>query len=176
VADSGRHQLEFPTIEEDACAIVCEGTESSCLGLDRLDTAVKAFAHGVGNAVAKVSERVFKVFFKHFCYFDDRLELTTCCPAVPAIEKLASITSIAPNMPTLAQNQRNCSLIAQAREVFSSCSFKASKSIQRSSLMFSGLNNQECLVPFKRSSPSFTKSLFSWRRTLSTASLRCLLI
>jgi len=52
VADSMGHSFELSAVEEDTCAIVCKGTESSCLGLDRLDAAVEAFAHGVGNAVA----------------------------------------------------------------------------------------------------------------------------
>ncbi len=43
---------------------------------------LKPSAHGVGNAVVKVSERISKVFFEHFGHFDDRLELTACCPAV----------------------------------------------------------------------------------------------
>ncbi len=90
------YQIELPAVEEDACAIVCKGTESSCLRLDRLDAAVEALAHGVGNSVAKVSERIFEVFFKHFGYFDDRWELTSCCPSVPRIEKLASISCIGP--------------------------------------------------------------------------------
>jgi len=62
VADSRRHWFELAAVEEDASAIVCKGTESSCLGLDRLDATVEAFTHSVGNAVAKVSERVFEVF------------------------------------------------------------------------------------------------------------------
>ncbi len=95
MADSFWHQLELATIKEDACAIVGKGTKFSCLGFDRLDAAVEAFTHGISNAVAKVGERVFEVFFKHFGDFDDRLELTSCCPAVPLLEKLAGIFCIA---------------------------------------------------------------------------------
>ena len=63
----------------------------------RLDTAVEAFAHSVGNAVTKVGERVFDVFFEHFGYLGDRLELAARCPAIPLIEKLAGIACVFQN-------------------------------------------------------------------------------
>ncbi len=62
MAVSRWHQFELSAVKENPCSIVCKGTESSCLGLDRLDAAVEAFAHGIGNAVAKVGERVFECF------------------------------------------------------------------------------------------------------------------
>ena len=55
MGNSLRHEVEFSAVEEDSCAIVLEGTESSGLGFDRLDAAVEAFAFGVGDAVAEVA-------------------------------------------------------------------------------------------------------------------------
>ena len=94
VADSRRHQVELSTVEEDTCAIVFKSTESPCLGLDRLDAAVEAFAHGIGNAVAKVSQGIFEVSLEHLGYLDDRFELAARGPAIPAIEKLSGVARI----------------------------------------------------------------------------------
>ncbi len=69
------------------------------MGLDRLDAADEAFAHGVGITVAKVGEGVFEVSIKHLGYADDWPQLTTRCPTIPAIEEFAGVAREASKMP-----------------------------------------------------------------------------
>ena len=59
-----------------------------------MDATVEAFAHGVGDAVAEVSQDVVEVPLEHLCNFDDGLESTMCRPAVPAIEEFVGIACI----------------------------------------------------------------------------------
>jgi len=73
MGDFGWKEVEFSAVEEDSDAVVFKGSESSGLGLDGLDAAVEAFGHGIGNAMAEVSQNVIEVSLQHFGDFDDWL-------------------------------------------------------------------------------------------------------
>ena len=68
-----------------------------------MDATVETFAHGVGNAVAKVGQDILDVSLKHLGHFDDWFELATGSPAVPAVEEIVGDTRLAifPEPPEL---------------------------------------------------------------------------
>jgi hypothetical protein len=53
-----RQEVELAAVEEDSRAEVLEGSETSGLGLDRLDTTIETFTHGIGDPVPEVGENV----------------------------------------------------------------------------------------------------------------------
>jgi len=59
-----------------------------------LDTAVEAFAFGVGDAMAEVSQEMIQVTIQSLGYRDDRLQATTRCPAVPFAKMLLGILCV----------------------------------------------------------------------------------
>ena len=58
-------KIESTAEEEDACAVVWEGTEASGVGFDALDFAAEAFGDGVGDGIAQGGEDAHEVALDH---------------------------------------------------------------------------------------------------------------
>ena len=82
-------KAEFSAEEEDAGAIVLEGTKAAGVGLEGLDLTVEPLGDGVGDRMAQVGEDVLQVAPDHFRHLDDGLELAAGGPSIPAFEELA---------------------------------------------------------------------------------------
>ena len=95
MGNSLRKEVELSAVEEDPGAVVFKSSESPGLGLDGLDAAVEAFAFGVGDSMAEVTQESLQMTLEHLGGFDDRLQLTARSPTKPAIEKLLRIAGIA---------------------------------------------------------------------------------
>lgn len=55
-------KAEFSAEEEDSGAVVLEGAEGACVGLDCLDFTIESLGDSVGDRVAQASQDVFKIW------------------------------------------------------------------------------------------------------------------
>ncbi len=58
-------EVEVAEEEEDACAVVFDGSEATSRGFDLLDFAIKAFAKGVGETADEVVEQACEMALDH---------------------------------------------------------------------------------------------------------------
>lgn len=66
------NQFQLSAEEQDPGSIVFKVSKATSCALDRLDTAIEAFAHSVGYAMSYVGKNSIKMAFEHGCGPNDR--------------------------------------------------------------------------------------------------------
>ena len=83
--------MEFATEEKDTSAVVEKIFKTASSGFYRLDFRIKTLSHGVSNREVYEVEESGKVFFEHFSYFFNFMELASYGPSIPFFENPLSM-------------------------------------------------------------------------------------